>query len=95
MEGSVRRNNKLSSRAGPGGGRGTGRGDFETVIVEGIDFLISQGHSFGEIKKYSFPQFMLFLDLIGRRNDRSEPPETTDGGNRRIDKIQSSYSSRA
>jgi hypothetical protein len=47
-----------------------------------VDVLISEGHSFGEIKKYSFPQFLLFLDLIGRRYDKQAAPSNSEPDNR-------------
>lgn len=37
------------------------------MIVEVVEFLIANGHSFGDIRRYSLPQLFLFQELIGSR----------------------------
>lgn len=39
----------------------------EDAIASAIEFLISQGHSFRDIKSYSLPQVMLFMRLSRKR----------------------------
>uniref|UniRef100_A0A6M3X6U7 Uncharacterized protein n=1 Tax=viral metagenome TaxID=1070528 RepID=A0A6M3X6U7_9ZZZZ len=39
----------------------------EALIVSSIEELISEGHSFGDIQNYSFPQLMLFVSLMTDR----------------------------
>lgn len=59
----------------------------ERILVSAIEFLISQGHSFESIKKYSIPQLFLFISLIDERVTSGE--ETEDGDKRR--KVKTSY----
>ena len=62
----------------------------EQVLVSAIECLISQGHSFDSIKKYSIPQLFLFVSLI---SERYESIEDTDGKNKRH-KVKTSYRDR-
>ena len=39
----------------------------EDALATAIEFLISQGHSFTEIRKYSLPQIVLFMKLANKR----------------------------
>lgn len=58
------------------------------ILVSAIEFLISQGHSFGSIKKYSIPQLFLFMSLIAERNKALEE----DHGNKdKGRKVKTSY----
>jgi hypothetical protein len=61
-------------------------------MAEAIELLISEGHVFSEVRKYSIPQLMLFLNLISTRYDRSAPDsqkDKKDGGEGRI--VKTSY----
>ena len=46
------------------GGAGQNLGE---VVAAHIELLISEGHSFGEIRNYSFPQLLLFVRLLTDR----------------------------
>lgn len=62
----------------------------EWILASAIEVLISQGHSFEAIKKYSIPQLFLFVSLI---SERYETIKDTDG-KKKGRKVKTSYRDR-
>ena len=53
------------------------------MIASLVEYLISNGHIFSEIAKYSLPQLLLFNDLIVERVTGSQGTGDTSGDSTR------------
>jgi hypothetical protein len=65
------------------------------MIPEAVEFLISEGHDFDQIKTYSLPLLLLFVQLVGKRYERqiesSKQEKGTKNATKHYSRIKTSY----